>query len=159
MGKRKQGHTDPNSDWSKSRLAWVTQLLICFGKLPSQEINGVVPDYFNKDLLTKLAPEQIVWWDESHWKCIIGGKGINKLGQCVQFRWDENGKLDPNGTFSERPEVLNVKYDDEFWFFWVLELLNELCQLKALLLKTINLQYSLMKGLGRPMGSLHYLYQ
>ena len=78
VGKRKQGHTSKDLDWSKLRLAWVTQLLIRFGKLDSvNNSEGNIPNHFNADRLTKLVPEQIVWWDESHWKCVIGGQGVN----------------------------------------------------------------------------------
>lgn len=107
-------NNDPNSDWSKSRLAWSTQLLIRFGKLDSQkDIDGNIPDYFNAELLTKLVPEQIVWWDESHFKCVIGGQGVNRQGSCYQLKRDKNGKLDSKGEYAARPEELNVKYEEE----------------------------------------------
>jgi hypothetical protein len=43
--KRPQGSTDKNAPWSKARLNWVTQLLIRFGKRPSQvdPITGLIP--------------------------------------------------------------------------------------------------------------------
>ena len=95
----------------------MTQLLIRFGKLASQkDCDGNIPDKFNSEKLTKLFPEQIVWWDESHWKCVIGGNNVNSQGDTVQFKRDSTGKLSPNGEYAEKPTKLDVKYEEEARF-------------------------------------------
>lgn len=59
VSKRKQGHTAKNCHWSKSRLAWVTQVPIHYRKMKSQsDSNGVIQDCYNSEKLTLLVPQQ-----------------------------------------------------------------------------------------------------
>ena len=37
-------------------------------------------------------------------------------GDCIQFKRDDSGKLDVKGKFAKKPEILNVKYDEEVHF-------------------------------------------
>ena len=78
--KRPQGSTDPNAPWSRARLNWVTQLLVRFGMLKSSElgslidpVTGELPEYFDKDKLTRLLPEQVAWFDETEKAAQRGG--------------------------------------------------------------------------------------
>ena len=59
---------------------------------------------------------QVVWWDETHRKCTIGGfSGSRTIS--YKFRRDENGKLDAAGEFSTKEvSVLNCKYEKEGCF-------------------------------------------
>ena len=58
--------------------------------------------------------DQIVWWDETHRKCLIGGISSTR-DFCLQFKRDEKGKLDfKNGEYSSKEiKKLNCKYEDE----------------------------------------------
>jgi hypothetical protein len=65
--------------------------------------------------MTKLKMAQVIWWDEMHKKCIIGGQQGSKATHFVQFPRDENGKIDlVNGAY-DKSEVsyLNVKDEKE----------------------------------------------
>ena len=110
--KRKQGSSDPNSAWSLARNAWCTQLLARFGKL--QHVHGPIERRFQREIVGKLDIHQIVWWDETHRKCLIGGITSHKDFN-LQFPRNKNGRLDVvNGEYSnEEKSVLNVKYEKE----------------------------------------------
>ena len=95
--KRKQGSKDPQNPWSRARLLWSKKLLIRFGELPTEE--GV--PHFNQDLVGKLELDQVVWWDETHRKCLIGG--LTNRNFTMKFKRDENGKLDfNNGKYDKK---------------------------------------------------------
>ncbi len=110
--KRKQGSNDPNSSWSQARHAWTSQLLARFGKL--EHVHGPIERRFNRDLVGKLELNQIVWWDETHRKCLIGGHSETRDFH-LQFPRNKSGKFDAiHGEYStEELSVLNVKYEKE----------------------------------------------
>ena len=121
--KRKQGSTDPNNPWSMARYRWVTQLLVRFGVLdlegqyhgPTTSANdSLVPACFRRDIAGPLELTQVVWWDETHKKCVVGGVSASR-NFFLRFRRDANGKFDPEGgNFSdEEVHVLNCKYEQE----------------------------------------------
>ena len=119
IGRRAQGSDDINSAWCRARNNWDTQILIRFGKLKGAELeylkkDGSLPDYFNPEKFPKIEVDQVVWWDETHKKCTIGGQGKNKE-TYVRFPRDEHGKLDlETGRYDLKPVViLNVKYEKE----------------------------------------------
>ena len=111
--KRKQGSTDPNSHWSRARLQWATQLLVRFGEL-EDELERPVERRFNRDEIGHLDIHQVVWWDETHRKCLIGGQSRTKHFH-VMFPRDETGKVNvKNGEYSKKEiSILNVKYEKE----------------------------------------------
>ena len=74
ISKRKQGSTDPGSNWAQARYAWTRQLLARFGQL-EREKAGPIERKYDPDLQGKLSLHQIVWWDETHRKCLIGEIG------------------------------------------------------------------------------------
>ena len=114
--KRKQGSVDPNSPWSKARYEWTTQLLVRFGKLDQDSLDEVRKgeDRFNRDLIGALAIDQVVWWDETHRKCLIGGASGTKPYQMLIPR-NRDGKIDiEHGEYSKDLKTqLNVKYEKE----------------------------------------------
>ena len=78
-----------------------------------------VPDYFKVDKLTKVLLDQIVWWDETHKKVLVGRQGVGSVDFQIQFYRDENGKLDlEGGTIDESKRMFQMKfkYDDEARF-------------------------------------------
>jgi hypothetical protein len=117
--KIKQGNRSKDSPWAKSRHNWVRQLMIRFGLPVERESvslpDGSIPDYFNQEKMEPLSIEQIGWWDEMHKECQIGGIGAQKRNYQLQFKRDENGKLDPiNGKASgAQKSIVNVKYEQE----------------------------------------------
>ena len=107
--KLKQGSMDPNDPWCRARYLQCKQLLVRFGRL--QVPNP--PPCFDPNHLGKLHLSQIVWWDETHRKCTIGGFSASR-NFSFKFRRDENGKLCEQGEFSkEEVSVLNCKYEKE----------------------------------------------
>ena len=83
MTKRKQGSSDPDSNLAQARCAWTRQLLSRFGRLHREPKHGPVEKRFDGDIQGKLALDQIVWWDETHHKCLIGGQNPSKLIQII----------------------------------------------------------------------------
>ena len=114
ISKRKQGSTDPDSHWSQARKAWSTQLLVRLGELKPEELPHPVEKRFHRDSLGAISLHQIVWWDETHRKCLIGGLSSSK-DFTLLFKRDKNGKLDlKNGEYSKKKvSILNVKYEKE----------------------------------------------
>lgn len=108
--KRKQGSKDPNNPWSRARLLWSKQLLIRFGEMPSD----TTQPRFNRAQTGSLHLDQVVWWDETHRKCLIGGLTTNRHF-TMKFKRNEDGKLDAtNGKYDEkRIQILNCKYEKE----------------------------------------------
>ena len=114
MTKRKQGSSDPNSNWAQARRAWTQQLLARLGKLVREPKHGPLEKRFDGDIQGKLALDQIVWWDETHRKCLIGGQNPSKSIQML-FPRNKEGRIDiEKGEYSqERKTILNVKYEKE----------------------------------------------
>ena len=95
--KRKQGSTEPNSSWSQARYAWTSQLLARFGRL--KHVYGPIERRFNQSLVGKLELNQIIWCDETHCKCLIGGHS-NTRDFHLQFPRYTKGKFDIYGEYS-----------------------------------------------------------
>ena len=114
MTKCKQGSSDPNSNWAQARRAWAQQLLARLGKLVREPKHGPLEKRFDGDIQGKLALDQIVWWDETHRKCLIGGQNPSKSIQML-FPRNKEGRIDiEKGEYSqERKTILNVKYEKE----------------------------------------------
>ena len=119
--KRPQGNYSRESVWARARLEWVTQLLVRFGILGVDRLEqiygaGMIPDKFNPENLgPRLAITQIVFWDETHKKVVVGKSGTRRGNTNVEcrFKRNENGKLDPNGTYAEPKSLLKMKYAEE----------------------------------------------
>merc|ERR1719296_25977 len=76
--KRKQGSSDRDSNWAQARCAWTRQLLARFGRVKREPEHGPVEQRFDVNIQGKLALNQIVWWNETHRKCLIGGQNPSK---------------------------------------------------------------------------------
>ena len=63
---------------------WVTQQLVRFGNIESIDSD----DIFNRSKMQSLTMGQVVWWKETHRKCVIGRMG-RLLGYCIKFSRDE----------------------------------------------------------------------
>jgi hypothetical protein len=68
--------------WSRARCFGNTHLLVLFEKLKKEDTptdchdaGGNLHPGFDPEKLDKLALEKVVWWDETHKKCRIGGFG------------------------------------------------------------------------------------
>ena len=117
----KQGSFDENSAWAIARTNFVLQLLVRFGVMTGPAAwafvhgEGDVPAYFTLSLVGTLELPQISWWDESHKKPQIGGKGHDAKGSRTQYRFkrDPEGKLNPDGEYAERQYQLKAKYLEE----------------------------------------------
>ena len=103
-----QGSKDVTSPWAHAWKNWVTQLLVIFGNIKS--IYSY--DIFNRSKIQSLTTEQVSWWDKTHIKCVIGGI-CRFLEYCINFPYDEMGKIDPeNGSYSSDTYLkMNVKFD------------------------------------------------
>ena len=112
--KRKQGSSDPTSHWSIARKLWTTQLLIRFGALDENELQQPIERKFCRREVGALELTQVVWWDETHRKCLIGGLSASK-DYAVLFPRSQDGNIDlENGSYSNKKITrLNVKYEKE----------------------------------------------
>ena len=107
--KRKQGSKDPNDLWCRARYLQCKQLLVRFGRL----VVPNPPPCFDPEVIGQINLSQVVWWDETHRKCTIGGFSASR-NISYKFRRDANGKLDAEGEFSsEEVSILNCKYEKE----------------------------------------------
>ena len=99
---RKQGSNDPNSSWSQARYAWSCQLLARFGKSRTSE-HGPIERRYDGHLQGKLSLDQIVWWDETHRKCLIGSINPDKAFLVI-FPRNKEGDVDitSNGQCSKK---------------------------------------------------------
>ena len=139
ISKMKQGSKDPNSKWAMARHGWCLQLLIRFREIGADALLAALasqrsspygaikdaaaikvlprPAYFSEEHLgAALSICQIAWWDETHMKVAVAGKGHKAAGSKFQVRFprDEKGRLDPNGKqLGERQYDLNIKYSEE----------------------------------------------
>jgi len=116
----KQGSNDETSCWAISRDQWVTQLLICYGKLTltAEDFpDKVLPACFDSTKLRKYKEHGSFYIDEAHSKVAPGGDncvgGSKKEG--LTFPRDENGKLDlENGVHSkEQLSLMKCKFTEE----------------------------------------------
>ena len=98
--KRKKGSKDPTHPWSRARFLWSKQLLVRFGELPSEPEDP----RFDRDKAGKLELSQIVWWDETHRKCLIGGISTNR-NFTMKFRRNKDGKLDLRGGEFDKKQI------------------------------------------------------
>jgi hypothetical protein len=63
---------------------------------------GEIPKWFDAKQMLKLTMAQVIWWDKTQKKCIIGGQQGGKATQFVRFPRDDNGKIDlVNGAYDE----------------------------------------------------------
>jgi hypothetical protein len=93
--------------WCKARKGWSTQLLIRFGLLNQAAIDllrdtesNKLPAWYDSEQMDPLEQSQVVWWDETHKKCVIGGLQGGAATHFVRFSRDKNGRLDlDNGTY------------------------------------------------------------
>jgi len=108
--KRKQESTNPDDPWCRARHLWCKQLIVRFGIV---KVTDPTPA-FDINLIGNLKLEQVVWWDETHKKCLIGGFSSSREFGFV-FKRDKQGKIDEKvGSYSEKDvEKLNVKYETE----------------------------------------------
>jgi hypothetical protein len=106
VGKRKQGSTDPTSEWSKARHRWTSQLLI---RLGLKEIPEDAEDCFRD--LPSLNINQIVFWDEMHKEQVVGYSG----DRSYRFKVNSAGRFDPiNGKIAaEASAILHMKYPQQ----------------------------------------------
>ena len=111
---RKQGSADPSSSWSRARYEWSTQLLVRFGKLTPEDFPQPLERRYDRDSIGHLHLHQVVWWDETHRKCLIGGLSASK-DVYLSFPRDKEGKLKVKGGeySSKKVSRLNVKYEKE----------------------------------------------
>ena len=70
-----------------------------------KKLDGSLPKRFDPDQMPKLKEDQVVWWDETHKKCTIGGQGQN-TNFYIRFPRDKNGKLDMDNGAYDPKEVL-----------------------------------------------------
>jgi hypothetical protein len=108
--KAKQGSSDPNSNWAKARVCWISQLLVRFGILRPPN----PPPYLDHTKMPPLSLYQIAWWDEKHRKVIVSS-GLGKTTQA-QFRRNAEGKLDPLGEYGDKKSTLHMKFAEEVRF-------------------------------------------
>ena len=113
--KRKQGSTDVNSNWAQARYAWTRQLLARLGRLERTPLIGPVEAKFDQHIQGKLDLNQIVWWDETHRKCLIGSIQNPTKTYDILFPRNKEGNFDEKkGQYTkERKTKLNVKYEKE----------------------------------------------
>ena len=108
--KRKQGRNNPQDDWSRARYLFTKQMSIRFGKLTEPFPRQPCMDIRQ---IGSLDIHQVVLWDETHRKCVIGGISASRM-MALNFARDSNGKLDMNGEYSDKKlEILNCKYEKE----------------------------------------------
>ena len=97
--KRKMGSSDPTSTWAQARKAWATQLLARLGEADGYEVPSPVERRFHRDTVGRLDLHQIIWWDETHRKCLIGELSSSK-DYALLFPRNSEGKLDlDNGQY------------------------------------------------------------
>ena len=104
------GNDDPDSPWSQARYNWSRQLLARYGLLADDQFpEEGHPDcsWLDKKKLRDpkyaLDIHGVVFFDEVHMKAVIGGKA-NRDTQ-TQFKRNEHGFLDENGTFGDPTKV------------------------------------------------------
>ena len=106
--KRKQGSMDPNHKWSRIRFSFCKQLLVRFGEL---EFPNDLP-CFQRSTAGPLEISQIVWWDETHRKCLIGGISSSR-DFILKFKRNVEGKLDLEKSEYSTDECRKLDYKFE----------------------------------------------
>ena len=74
-----------------------------------------IPDKSNKDKVTPIYLDSIVWFNEVHRDCFVGDLGARVKRQW-QFPRNENGDYDEKGTFNEPAKECTFKYDAQARF-------------------------------------------
>ncbi|CAB9530889.1 hypothetical protein SEMRO_3098_G343680.1 [Seminavis robusta] len=121
ISKRSQGSLDKQSKWCRANYQWHCQLAIRFGimtpdRLEKLKVNGVLPECYDINQLTKLNVEGVIYWDEVHKQVVVGKCGVSGRQTETRFKRDKHGKLDPNGTYRPRKTQLKMKYTEEARF-------------------------------------------
>ena len=121
--KRKQGSSDPDSEWARSRLNWVTQLMVLFLLLDKVTLGGdACPRYFDSDIVGTLVLVQVAFWDETHKIVQVGGNGQDARRKQIRFYKDADGNVRDKdgkpytaetGSVSAPQQILRMKYTDE----------------------------------------------
>ena len=67
----------------QARLLWSTQLLIQFRELKLDDLYEFDEDQcsenrFKRELIGELDLNQIIWWDQTHCKHLVGGSSSTK---------------------------------------------------------------------------------
>ena len=70
----------------------MTQLLAQLDELESEDIPRPLERKFAREEIGHLHLNQVVWWDETHRKCLIGGLSATK-DVYLRFPRDKNGKV------------------------------------------------------------------
>ena len=74
-----------------------------------------IEDCFDPRQQPKFSEWNVAWWDETHPKCVLGGKHQAAMGKKKQARFtcNKKGKLDPEGSYA--PEVYHFvpKFDNQ----------------------------------------------
>ena len=87
-------YSDPTKPWARARKNWATQLLLRLGHLSADELTE--DERKTKGLLItdsqKLDLKKIVFWDETHTKCVFHQK------KQYRFYTDKDGNPVPRGT-------------------------------------------------------------
>ncbi|NCF93533.1 MAG: hypothetical protein GWQ05_21640 [Verrucomicrobiaceae bacterium] len=115
-----QGNYDPNSNWARARFNFTLQVLVRAGKVSEQEVRELlgcnagdpIPDTFNKDKLTPIDPDAVIWWDEVHRDCFTGDMGADVKRQWI-FPRNEEGKYDESGGYNPVARVMTFKYNSQ----------------------------------------------
>ena len=90
--------SDDDIAWGLARFFWVSQLLIRFGLLTGTAATAfiwmvaavppsLVPSYFDLAVIGSVSIYQVAWWDETHKKPVLGGKGHDTAGSRTQVRY------------------------------------------------------------------------
>ena len=90
------------------------------GEISAEEVKAMLglaedtelPDVYNIDKLTSINKNAVGWFDEVHRDCFVGELG-SKVNQQFQFRRNEKGELDENGTFNDPAKECSVKYNSQ----------------------------------------------
>ena len=135
IGVTKQGNRNPGSAWAVARKGWVIQLMlmlgVAFALLQPLEIkegqqlfrmtgeDGQPLPHFDISRIGTINLHQVVFWDETHKKCVIGGQGHSSRGAdsyCRFYRCPVTkallAEVDGGELAPEKPE-LHVKYAKE----------------------------------------------
>ena len=117
--KKAQGNYDPNSNWARARCNSTSQMLLPFGRNPDLSdfyVDGVLPDYFKKELLRAMHVHAITLLDEVHHNCFVGDLG-GKVKVQYLFARSEDGNYDAKGTMYNDPaKECTFKYNSRCCF-------------------------------------------
>lgn len=74
---------------------------------------GPCPSIYDINLLGPLSLQQIVFWDETHKKVLIGTEGAGSTKIQYRFPRDESGRLDALGELGQEKHYVKVKFEGE----------------------------------------------